>query len=119
MRVLRIALLAGAALLLASGASRTALRAAPRQVAVGLSPEEAVIAIKPLQLVEADVPQGYALGTVTVSSPVSDAVRQAAAGADPYAALSSLAAEGTQACSIEPLTPPAGPSILPPHDRHC
>lgn len=108
MRVVQIAVVAGAALaLLSAGAARLALQAAPRQADLSLSPEEAVIAIKPLQLAAGDVPQGYTLGAISVDTPVLEAARQAASGADPYAALGSLSAEGTQACSVQGLTPPA------------
>ncbi len=108
MRGVRFGLTAGAALvLLSAGAARMTLHAAPRQAATALSPEEAVIAIKPLQLAASDVPPGYALGAITVDTPVSDALRQSVAGADPYAALGSLTAEGTQACSVQGVMPPA------------
>lgn len=104
-----VLLCAGAALVGAGWSTARVATSARRQAdEIALSPEEAVIAIKPLQLTQDDLPPGYSRGALTVDTPVSDAVRKAATGAAPYAALEQSAAEGTQACSVQSLAPPTG-----------
>ncbi len=98
--------------LLLAVAGRAPSSAASRPVqSAGLSPEEAVIALKPYELSAADLPSGYAPGAVSTSTPSLEAIAQAASGADPYAALDRLQAEGTQVCSVQALTPASGATL--------
>src|SRR5690242_18178469 len=73
--------------LLLTVAARSPIRAVGRPAqSLGLSPEEAVIALKPYELTSSDLPSGYSAGAISTTTPTVDAVNQAATGADPYAA---------------------------------
>jgi len=95
--------------LLLAVAGRAPTRASSRPVqSAGLSPEEAVIALKPYELSAADLPAGYTAGSISTTTPASDAIAQAAAGADPYETLDRLQSEGTQVCSQQSFLPASG-----------
>lgn len=70
-----------------------------------------MIALKPYELSPTDLPSGYAPGAISTSTPSLEAVAQAAGGADPYAALDRLQAEGTQVCSMQSLVPAGGSAL--------
>jgi hypothetical protein len=95
--------------MVAGQAVRAARPAAPFQAAAfPLSPEEAVTAIRPLQLQTSDLPEGYGVRGTSVDTPASEAIAAYAQGVDPYAVLQASEAEGTQACSEQQLSPPSG-----------